>query len=205
MHKICRREHPCERQHRRYTGGMEAGTEKILNGHQRYRMGLDDVGAFESDQGNKQADPGTHSVFEGHRDGGDDFFADGTGGKQEKYHPFHHHGKERDLPGVTHHPDYGVGKKCVQTHRRSQSQRIVGKQRHSERTQRRRERSYIKKPAAIHTGAAENGRVHRQNIGYCQKHNNAGINFTSCRGLIFLQFEKTIQKLHIGYPIVFVV
>ena len=81
---------------RRTVIGIEgARSGRLLKGEEgdfRSRIGDDDLGIQEADKGNEEADTGGNSLFQGHRNGVENGFADIGQGQDDENDPFNEDG-----------------------------------------------------------------------------------------------------------------
>lgn len=113
-------------------GAVGHGLGEGIKGDLRSRVGHDDPGIQQSDEGDEEPDPHGNSLFQGHGDGIEDGLPDGGQGKDDEDDPFDEDRGQGHFPGIPHLEADGVGKVGVEPHARCQGKGIVGKGGHEE-------------------------------------------------------------------------
>ena len=101
---------------------------------------------------------------------------------------FQQHGGEGKLPGVSHAKTYGIYKECVKTHARSQCERLLGIDRHYQRTDDGCQGCSRKHTTGRHAGqGAEDTRIDGQDIGHGKECGDARHDL--CADIVLLRIE----------------
>ena len=166
-----------------------------IKGDLRSRVGHDDPGIQQSDEGDEEPDPYRNGLLQGHGDGIEDGFPDGGQGKDDEDDPFDEDGGQGHFPGIPHLEADGVGKVGVEPHARCQGKGIVGKGGHEEGTQGRGDGGDGEQGPFIHACGTEDGGVHDQDVGHGHECGDPGDDFRPHGGVVFLQMEDLFAEL----------
>ena len=158
------------------------------------RVGDDDLGVQQADEGDEQADAGRNGFLQGHGDGVEDSFADIGQRQDDEDNAFKEDGGQGHFPGVAHLQDDRKGEEGVQAHARCQSEGIVGEKGHAQRPDKGSQGGCREDGTFVHAGGAHDGRVDGQDVGHGHEGRDTSQDFRADRRAIFAQVEETVEE-----------
>ena len=105
------------------------------------------------------------------------------------------HGRQGELPGVAHREAHREHEEGVQAHARGEGERLLGIERHHERTDEGREGGGGEDRALGHVEGAEDARVDGQDVGHRQERGDARDNLCPDIVLLGVKAESLSQEL----------
>ena len=147
------------------------------------------AGKFQANHSDKQANPYSNCMFQGHWHALYEQLADPGNRQQNKNNTGNKNGAQSGLPRHTHADDNSKRIKCIQAHSRSHSDRIVNKQAHHNCNQTGSNGSGQQDGVFVHPCGAQNAGIDKQDISHSHKRSNPcgdfgiyiGVSFTQCK------------------------
>ena len=175
-------------------GPRSSGLFEREQGNLGCRIGDDDLGVQQADEGDEQADAGRDGFLQGNRDGVEDGFADIGQGQDDENQAFKEDGGQGHFPGVAHLQDDGKGEEGVQAHARCQGEGVVGKEGHAQRPDEGGQGRRREDGAFVHAGGTHDGRVDGQDVGHGHERRDASQDFRADRRAVFTQVKEPVEK-----------
>ena len=167
----------------------------------------DQAGVLNTDEGNEEADTDRYRYLQAGRDGIEDCLTNIGEGKKNKYKTFHKYCGQRNLPRVTHTDTYGICEVGVETETCRQCERLVGERCHTEAGNRGSDRCSCNDRTSVHSGSFQNARVDCKDVDHGHEGRNAGNDFCSYIGTVFLKLKilfkhlKCLPPSRLSYPL----
>ena len=185
-------------QHHRNTGGMEGsgchGSFEGEKGNLGGRIGHDNLGAAQSDEGDEKTDACGHRFLQVNGDGVEDGFTDVGKGKDNENDTFHENRSQCHFPGIAHLLHHGEGKEGVQSHARCQGKGVIGENRHKHGAQEACQRRGGEDGSLVHACGTHDTGVDGKNIGHGHKGGNSCHDFGPYGGMTFREMENPLHE-----------
>ena len=144
----------------------------VAQTHQRGVIVDNDTGVLQADEGDEQADTGADGFLQGSGDGIQQPGAHLRNRQDDEDNTFNQHGREGELPAVSHAQAHREHEEGVQTHTGSQAKRFFGIQGHDQGTYDGGQGRSRKHRSAGHVKGTEDAGVDGQDIGHRQEGRN---------------------------------
>lgn len=170
--------------------GLLEGEKGNLGG----RIGHDDLGAAQTDEGDEKADACGHCLLQVNGDGVEDGFTHIGEGKNDENDTFHKYCSQCHFPGIAHLLHHSEGKESIEPHARCQGKGIVGKNSHEHGAQEACQGSGSENGPLVHAGGAHDTGVDGEDIGHGHKRGNPCHDFGLYGGVTFRQMENSLHE-----------
>ena len=169
------------------------GRGEIAETHDGARLGDDDAGVHQADEGDEQADAARHGGKQRARHRVHDELPHAEHGQDQERGAGEKHAAERRLPRQPHALDHREGEVGVESHARRHRQRIVRDEAHQDAAESRGEAGGRGHRRHRHAGLAQDHRIDHDDVGHGEEGGQPGEHLGAHRRAVGLEREKAVQ------------